>query len=281
MTLDLPKKLQALVNLARHQKGTRETARLALDCLDYTSLSGDETISDIHELCDIARHNRVASVCVPPRYVAVAKQALKGCDVTIATVGNFDDGIHRSFSKEPATPETIKEDVKKAIADGATQFDLVFPRHDFGKGDYLKVKEKLRACRISCAEGIKMKVIFETAAFDTSRDLRAACHLAIGQQADCLKTSTGKHPLGGATLEAAAILLDEAQKAPYPVGVKISGGVRSNNDCASYITLARGIRGHNSISREFFRIGASSLLDQLIPILGNKVQPNSPEPSRY
>ena len=268
MSLILPNKLQRHVNLARHAKGTRETARLAMDCFDLTSLKGDETREEIFEVCDIAKYNHLASVCIYPDQVRNAQAVLRDSDTIIATVINFSDGRLRTLSSEEADTGTIKLDVTKAIEDGARQIDLVFPRHHFDRGDMSEGRDMLRACREACGEGVTMKVIFETAAFDSSDKLRRACHLAINEGVDCLKTSTGKHPSGGATMEAAAILMDEAEKADRLVGVKISGGIKTNDDCAQYITLARGIRGHNSISREFFRIGASSLIDNLIPVLG-------------
>ena len=270
MTLDQSDKISRLVRLARYAKGTRETARLAMDCFDLTSLKGNETKEEIHDICDIALHNGLASVCVYPEHVKAAHAVLDGGQVAIATVINFSDGVHRTQSDEIATPDTVKIDIEAALKNGARQMDIVFPRHHFDKGDFLKVKEILRAARKSCGDSVTLKCIFETASFNNAQDLRTACRIAIDQNIDCLKTSTGKHPSGGATLEAAAILLQEAQMAGRPVGVKISGGVKSNEDCAQYITLARGIRGHNSITPEFFRIGASSLIKDLIVALGPK-----------
>lgn len=271
MTLELTDKLQRLVNIAGNARGTRQTARLALDCFDLTSLRGDEEKEEIYDLCDIARHNHLASVCVYPDQIRNAKAVLKDGPVRIATVINFPTGRMRTLSDIAATPETIRLDVAEALHHGARQIDIVLPLDYFREGTAAslnEVKAMLRACRVACGKDVTMKVIFETAAFDNAVDLRQACKIAIGQKTDCLKTSTGKHPAGGATMEAAAILMDEAQKASHHVGCKISGGVKTNDDCARYMTLNEGIRGRNSIRPEFFRIGASSLLDQLLPVLG-------------
>ena len=271
MPLTLTDKLQRLLNMADNARGTRETARLALDCFDLTSLRGDESKEEIYDLCDIARYNHLASVCVYPDQVANARHVLKEGPVRIATVINFPTGEMRTLTDQKADPTTIRQDVAEAIQHGARQIDIVLPLDHFRSGtasDLNEIKAMLRACRVACDKEVTMKVIFETAAFDSAADLRQACKLAIGQKVDCLKTSTGKHPKGGATMEAAAILMDEASKAAHLVGCKISGGVKTNDDCAKYMTLNEGIRGRGSIRPEFFRIGASSLLDQLLPILG-------------
>lgn len=254
--------------MAQHARGTRETARLSLNCFDLTSLKGNETKDEIFELCDIAKHNNLATIFVYPDQIENAKKALRDAPVNIGTPVNFPAG-RRTLTDEVATPETIRLDVETALKRGAKQIDIVFPLELFRNNSLLEIKEQLRACRVACGKDITMKVIFETAAFNTTEELRSACKIAIGQKVDCLKTSTGKHPAGGATLEAAAILMQEAAKAPHLVGCKVSGGVRTNDDCAKYITLSRGIRGADSIRPEFFRIGASSLIDDLIKSLGS------------
>lgn len=267
MTFVLPEKTQRLVNMARHARGSRETARLSMDCFDLTSLNGNETKEDVLELCDIAKHNGLKSVFIYPDQIENASAALRSHSVVIGTPINFPFG-ERTLSGGVATPQTIRSDVESALKKGARQIDIVFPLKAFMDGNILDVRNQLRACRQACGKDVTMKVIFETAAFNDSEELRSACRIAIREKVDCLKTSTGKHPKGGATLEAAAILMDEASKAPHMVGCKVSGGVRTNDDCAKYITLARGIRGADSIRPEFFRIGASSLLDDLVQTLG-------------
>ncbi len=274
MTLELPVKLKRLVNFANNARGTRETARLAMNCFDLTSLKGNETREEVFEICDIAKYNRLASVCLYPNQVQTAKTALRDSETIIATVINFSDGRLRTLSDGVADTGTIRTDVAQALKDGARQIDIVFPRHHFDEGNIFQTRAMLKACREACGDDVTMKVIFETAAFDNAEKLREACGLAIKEKADCLKTSTGKHPNGGATMEAAAILMEEAAAAPYQVGVKISGGIRTNDDCARYITLAEGIRGTKSIRREFFRIGASSLINSLIAELGGKPDEN-------
>lgn len=214
MTITLDPKLKQAVEFAKRAPESRRTARLAMDCLDLTSLTGEETRGDILNLCDMAHYNQLASVCIYPDKIGIAKEGLKKSPVIIATVINFPYGDHQTLSDSKVTQDTIKRDVSKAIKDGAKQIDIVLPYKSFLEGDTIPSLQFLRSCKKACAPGVTMKVIFETAAFtsdpdDRTEDLRRACRLAISEGADCLKTSTGKHPEGGATLEAAAILLDE------------------------------------------------------------------------
>lgn len=267
--------LKRKVAWAKNAVSDRETARLALDCLDLTSLKGDETKEDIFALCDRAKYNRLASVCLYPPFIEIAKRAIKDEPVTIATVVNFPYGDKRSLKDERATPETTAEDASKAVAAGASQIDIVLAHEDFRSGKSEYAEDLLKACRNACGKDVTMKVILETASFGDSNELRKACKLAIKYGADCLKTSTGQHPNGGATLGAAAILMDEAQQALKQVGVKISGGIQSGDDCAQYMTLARSIFGWNIIKPDTFRIGASGVLKPLLETLEMGHSPGS------
>lgn len=263
--------LQKCIDFAKNARGTRETAGDAKTCLDLTSLRGDETKEDILELCDMAKHNYLASVCVYPDQVSTCAAFLQKTGVKVATVINFPNGLTRTLNGEMATPDTTAADIRAAVAAGAKQVDVVFPYAQFLSGNSFNAHSILQAASKACPDHVTFKVILETAAFQNEETLRHACKLAIQRGADCLKTSTGKHQNGGATMEAAAILLDEAYKAGRRVGVKITGGIRTNDHCARYMTLARGIRGDwNTICPDLFRIGASDLLDNLNRSLGSR-----------
>jgi deoxyribose-phosphate aldolase len=270
VVLNVSPKLKKYIEFSNNARGTRETARQAMNCFDLTSLKGDETKDDILDLCDIAEHNRLASVCIYPHHVPDTAKFLKDTGVVIATVINFPTGLTRTLSNEAATPITTAEDIKTAINAGARQIDVVLPYSQFNAGNSFSTHSILQAARDACPSHVTLKVILETASFQNEEMLRHACKIAIQRGADCLKTSTGKHPNGGATMEAAAILLDEAHNAGRRVGCKITGGVKTNDECARYITLARAVMGWNAIRPDTFRIGASSLLENLIQALGSK-----------
>lgn len=271
MALLITPQLQRYVDFAKNSHGTRETARQAMDCLDLTSLRGDEQKADILELCDLARHNRLASVCIYPEHVQSAARALKGSKVSVATVINYPTGMLRTLEDTTATPSSTTEDIKRAVAAGANQIDIVLPYAKFNAGNSFIAHSMLQSARETAGQGVTLKVILETTSFQNEERLRHACQLAIHWGADCLKTSTGKHKDGGATMEAAAVLLQEAFRAERRVGCKITGGIRTNDDCARYMTLARAIMGRwDAIKPDTFRIGASSLLEDLIRALGSR-----------
>lgn len=275
---DLKLSLIHKITRARQFAGNRQTANNTLGLIDLTSLSGDETDEKIKAMCEKAKTNNLASVCFYANHIALAKEQIGSAPVTIATVINFPFGNKASLSDEEATAETTARDVSKAIAMGANQIDIVLPFEEFQNGNVEYATELLTACRAACPQDVRMKVILESAAFDSVKSLQEACKLAIDCGTDSLKTSTGKHEKGGATLEAAAVLLDQAHKATPNIGVKISGGVKTVDDCAQYIDLAKTICGRKYIRPETFRFGASSLVDSLLSVTQPDTKPTGNTP---
>lgn len=265
---ELNEELTCEVEMARASAGSPQTSRLAMDCLDYTSLTGKESDQKIVDLCHGAMRHDLGSVCIYPPYIKTASEVIGERNVNIATVINFPSGSKRSLSDDAATPETTAKDVSRAIAVGAGQVDIVLDHEAFRAGNLEDTRALLEACRAATSKGVTMMVILETASFESADDLHRACQMAIEAGTDFLKTSTGFHDNGGATLEAAAILMDEAAKAQHQVGVKISGGVKTPDDCAQYMALAHSIMGPGAVKFDTFRIGASSLLGPLLESVG-------------
>lgn len=259
--LHLTPVLERKVQMAKNQSiVTPEIARLAMDCLDLTSLSNQETDEDIRRICHRAIAYSLPTICIFPDKVKLAIQYLKGTDINVSTVINFPYGDKRTNSDELATVETTAEDVSRAVALGAKQIDIVQP-HQMRPG---YAQDMVRAARLACPADVTLKSIIETASYKDASDLENAALIAIASGADCVKTSTGKHVHGGATLEAAAIILQAIQKSGKQIGIKISGGIRSAEDCAQYIALQRSFFGWNSVQPELFRIGGSQVLDSLL-----------------
>jgi deoxyribose-phosphate aldolase len=290
----LSAKFQSRIRMAQYAKADRLSARQGISCMDLTSLNGSETPGDIHDLCDRALTSQTASVCIYPEMVAQAakvltpRRAVLGHLPLIATVINFPSGAQRTNSAEPATPETTYGDTLQALGAGAGQIDIVLDYHAFLKGtpnERAQAASLLRAARRACDEVKKkgtsalMMVILETSVFENEQDLRAGAYLSARSGADFLKTSTGKHPLGGATLEKAAVLFDVAkiagQNLDRMIGVKIAGGISAEN-FVSYIALAQSFNGYNSITPARFRLGASKLLKDLNAILAQETAAPSP-----
>lgn len=235
-------------------------ARIALACLDLTSLGDDDTPARVEALCARARDARFghpAAVCVWPRYAGLARSLLPP-SIAVAAVANFPDG---------------GSDVARALADcesivqaGAQEVDLVLPWRDLDKAPAL-----LRAVR-DATPAMRLKVIVESGELADAARIERAARIAIDAGADFIKTSTGKTP-HGATPEAARAMLgaiagaaDAAARAR--VGFKASGGVRSIADAATYIELTSQLLGPGALVPARLRIGASSLLDAIEAVLG-------------
>ena len=234
-----------------------DVARRTLPVLDLTNLDDACDEAAARALCAKAKtmYGPVAAVCLWPRFVPLAKKALAGSGVRIATVTNFPQG----------TPDvdTAARETADAVAAGADEVDVVFPYGSPESGPAL-----VRACRKAAGRAL-LKVILETGKLGAAAAIRKAATAAIDAGADFVKTSTGKTE-PGATPEAAAAMLDAimaARGARRWAGIKISGGVRTVGDAAAYIGLAEQRLGAEFIGPGTFRIGASKLLDDCLAVL--------------
>jgi deoxyribose-phosphate aldolase len=232
----------------------KAVAARALPLLDLTDLSDTCTEPKIDALCRDARAGGVAAVCVWPRFVPQAAQILVNTGIRIATVINFPGGEEDSAR--------AADDAAEACRDGAGEIDLVLPYRALMRGDERVAREVVEAVRETCPDTL-LKVILETGELPSAAAIRAAADLALAAGADFLKTSTGKTPTS-ATPEAARILLDAVQASGRPAGVKISGGLRSVEDAATYLALADRAMGPAWARPATFRLGASSLFGALI-----------------
>ncbi len=229
-----------------------------LSLLDLTSLNEDDTPAVIDALCSNATQSigKVAAVCVYPPFVAQSRARLPASSgINVATVVNFPSG------NEPLAD--VLAQTQQALADGANEIDLVFPYQALqqGNADAGAAMCSQIATLVHQHSG-SLKVILETGALSPEHIAQAA-QIAIAAGADFLKTSTGKIA-HGASLEASAILLDQIAQAKQPVGLKISGGVRDIATAQAYIDQAAAKMGEGWVQPENFRIGASSLLKELI-----------------
>jgi len=229
-------------------------ARRALPLLDLTDLTETCTEPKIDALCRDARSGGVAAICVWPHFVAQGARALKGSGIRVATVINFPAG------GEDCARAT--DDTAEALRDGADEIDLVLPYRAFLRGDAETARDMVEAVRDTCGAAI-LKVILETGELADPDVIRRASRLALEAGADFLKTSTGKSPVS-ATPKAAEAMLIEIQASARPAGLKISGGLRSVADAATYLALADRIMGPDWVGPKTFRLGASSLFGALM-----------------
>ena len=231
-------------------------AKQLISCLDLTSLNETDTSESIKKLCDKVQtpYGKTAAVCVYQRFIPVVLQNLPE-QVKIATVVNFPQG-------ELNTAQTERE-ITRALKSGADEIDAVFPYQAFLSGKLNECEAYLKTIRENCTAEHTLKIILETGELQTTRNIKAASQLAIECGADFLKTSTGKTPIS-ATPEAANAMLEVIRASKQPVGFKASGGIRTLDDAKKYLVLAASIMGIDWISPQTFRIGASSLLDNLL-----------------
>ena len=229
-----------------------------LSLLDLTSLNDDDTPAVIDALCSNATQSigKVAAVCVYPQFVAQSRARLPASSgINVATVVNFPTG------DEPLAD--VLAQTQQALADGANEIDLVFPYKALQQGDAAAGEEMCsQIATLVHQHSGSLKVILETGALSPA-EIAQAAQIAIAAGADFLKTSTGKIA-HGASLEASAILLAQIAQAKQPVGLKISGGVRDIATAQAYIAQAAAKMGADWVQPENFRIGASSLLKELV-----------------
>ena len=241
----------------------QSAAKLALSCMDLTSLNTDDTPEVISSLCQQAQSSSgsTAAICIYPPFIAHAKDTLKSLGashIKVATVTNFPTG-------EQALEDVIAQ-TRNAIEAGADEVDVVFPYKALRSGDkeagFTLVYESKKAC------GDKLlKVIIESGELKDPHLIEAASQIAIDAGADFIKTSTGKVPVN-ATLEAAEIMLRTIKSSNPDVGFKAAGGVRDTLTAKQYLELAQDIMGTDWVTPNRFRFGASGLLASLQASLG-------------
>lgn len=253
-------------------------ARIALACLDLTSLNDGDTPAAIRVLAAKAAGpvGTPAALCVWPRFVAQAKaEAPSG--VAVAAVANFPDG---SLDLARAVADT-----QAIVAAGGDEVDLVLPWRALAAGDAAGAAAVVREVRAACP-GRVLKLIIESGELATPALIAQACAIGLDAGADFLKTSTGKTATG-ATPEAARVMLQAIARhqAAHPhgaaVGFKASGGVRTVADAAVYIALVREILGEAALTPRRLRFGASGLLGDIERVLSGTGAGNTAAPGSY
>lgn len=244
-----------------------EAIDLAISMVDLTTLEGADTPGKVRALCakgvrpDPADPGvpKVAAICVYPDLAGVAAEAVRGTGVGVASVAT-------AFPSGRAPLEAKLADTRAAVAAGATEIDMVIDRGAFLAGDYLKVHEEIVATKEACGDA-HLKVIFETGELATYDNVRRASWLAMRAGADFIKTSTGK-VAPAATLPVTLVMLEAVRDfrdaTGRQVGVKPAGGIRTTKDAVRYLVLVNETAGPDWLTPRWFRLGASSLLNDLL-----------------
>ena len=244
---------------------------LAIRMVDLTTLEGQDTPGKVRALASKAMRPdptdptcpATAAVCVYPDLVGVAKDTLGGSGVNIAAVAT-------AFPSGRAARDIKLADTQDAVEAGADEIDMVIDRGAFLSGRYLEVFEEIVAVREACTQGERsahLKVIFETGELQTYDNVRRASWLAMMAGGHFIKTSTGKvQP--AATLPVTMIMLeavrDFREATGQMVGVKPAGGIRTAKDAIKYLVMVNEVAGPDWLDPDWFRFGASTLLNDLL-----------------
>ena len=240
---------------------------LAIRTTDLTTLEGSDTPGKVAALCSKAIRPdpsnpaipSVAAVCVYPNLVPVARERLEGTGVKVAAVATgFPSGQY---------PISIKvADVRSAVELGADEIDMVIDRGAFLSGRYSKVYDEVVRTKEACGDA-HLKVILETGELGTYDNVRRATLLAIAGGADFVKTSTGKiNP--AATLPVALCMLeairDVHEETGRSIGFKAAGGIRQAKQAVQHLVLVHETLGPEWLTPDLYRLGASSLLNDIL-----------------
>ncbi|MET9957596.1 deoxyribose-phosphate aldolase [Streptomyces sp. NPDC006326] len=245
---------------------------LAISMIDLTTLEGADTPGKVRALAAKAvipdptdrTTPMTAAVCVYPDMVATAKAALNGADVKVASVAT-------AFPAGRAALPVKLADTRDAVAAGADEIDMVIDRGAFLAGRYLETYELIKAVKEACVRedgsAARLKVIFETGELSTYDNIRRASWIGMLAGADFIKTSTGK--VGVNATPANTLLMLEAvrdfkEQTGIQIGVKPAGGIRTTKDAIKFLVLVNETVGEDWLTNEWFRFGASSLLNDLL-----------------
>lgn len=264
-------KVNALIDKHFKINLTPEVFQLVHGCIDLTSLTSLDTRDSIWRMVDQVNDyegthpdvSNVAAICVYPLFVDTVKQALTAQDVKIASVAG-------GFPSSQTFVEVKIAETAMAVMQGADEIDVVLNLGYFMEENFEDLSEEIQEIKESC-RGAHLKVILETGALGSMANVQKAAILAIYSGADFIKTSTGKE-YPGATPEAVYTMCQVVKTyhsiTDRKIGIKVSGGVRTAEDAVKYYTIVKEVLGEEWLNKDYFRIGASSLVGDIQKKLG-------------
>jgi deoxyribose-phosphate aldolase len=244
---------------------------MAISMVDLTTLEGADTPGKVKALCAKAVRPdptdltvpSVGAICVYNDMVKTARDELDligGKNIPVAAVST-------AFPSGRASLAVKKQDTKDALDAGATEIDMVIDRGAFLSGKLGKVFEEIEIIKALCGNNAHLKVIFETGELVTYDNVRKASYLAMLAGADFIKTSTGK--VAPAATPPVVLVMLEAVRDYFAltgirIGVKPAGGIKTTKDAIKQLVLVNETAGADWLNPSLFRIGASSLLNDLL-----------------
>lgn len=246
------------MDVKRFLFGSIELTTLKTTDSDTSVLAFTERVNDFdNEYPDLPH---VATICVYPCFAKTVAESLEVDGVEIACVSG-------SFPSSQARTEVKVAETSLAVADGATEIDIVMPVGKFLSGDYEGVCDDIAELKAACGEDVAMKVILETGALKTASNIKKASILSMYAGADYIKTSTGK--LEPAATPEAAYVMCQAIKEYYDktgiqIGFKPAGGINSVMDALIYYTIVKEVLGEKWLTNKWLRLGTSRLANMLL-----------------
>lgn len=238
--------------------GSIELTTLKTTDSDTSVLAFTERVNDFYNEYPDLPH--VATICVYPCFAKTVSESLEVDGVEIACVSG-------SFPSSQARIEVKVAETALAVADGATEIDIVLPVGKFLSGDYEGVCDDIAEMKAACGESVPMKVILETGALKTASNIKKASILSMYAGADYIKTSTGK--MEPAATPEAAYVMCQAIKEYYDetgiqIGFKPAGGINSVMDAIIYYTIVKEVLGEKWLTNKWLRLGTSRLANMLL-----------------
>lgn len=258
------------------QNDTLNVKKFLFGSIELTTLSTTDTEEKVLRMVEkVNRFDReypdiphVAAVCVYPVFTELVSKSLEVDGVEITNVcGNFPSSQARMEVKVAET--------QLAVADGATEIDIVLPVGKFLSGDYEGVCDDISEMKQACGAA-PMKVILETGDLETASNIKKAALLSMYAGADYIKTSTGKEKVS-ATPEAAYVMCQAIkayhEKTGIQIGFKPAGGINTVMDAIIYYTIVQQVLGEQWLTNKWFRMGTSRLTNLLLSeILGKETK---------
>lgn len=247
---------------------TTEVYKFCFSTIDLTTLSCNDSVESVTAFAEKAAafyHKfphipNVASICVYPSFVETVGLAVDGTPMRITSVSG-------GFPASQTFMEVKALETAMAIENGADEIDIVLNVGKMLQGHYDEAASEVAMLVEECGEDVVLKVIIESGALKSPELIRAASLISMFAGADFVKTSTGKIDVA-ATPEAAVVMCqairDYYEKTGKKIGFKAAGGVRTAEDAALYYTIVEEMLGKEWLTPELFRIGASSVANNLI-----------------
>ena len=273
---EVAEKVKQIIETKVEANNTAEVKKLLFGCIDLTTLKctdNDESVLRLTEKVNEFEDKypeipSVAAMCVYPNFAKLVSESLEVESVGIACVSG-------GFPSSQTFTEVKVAETALALADGATEIDIVISVGKFLSGDYEGMCDEIEEIKTICGER-HLKTILETGALKTAENIMKASILSMYSGADFIKTSTGKQE-PAATPEAAYVMCQAIKayhdKTGRKVGFKPAGGINSVNDALIYYTIVKEVLGKEWLTNELFRLGTSRLANLLLSdILGEEVK---------